>query len=722
MRGHRRSGQRGQTLPIFALASLFIIGTVALTVDFGFLANQHRNLQVFADQASTAGAYKLGSNPGPNDRTAARKAAFLYLRDNLGLGGAIPALSLATVMASCGDFTSNVGTAGTASCQLGSTTFKVSIWSPAEGIPAGQDLGLTRTVSVRISEGVTTALAGIFSASQVNAGAFSVAQYGPGQPSFALYSDGCVNITSNKLESIAGNMYINECSLNPQGNGAFCTYTEGPSASPRLGASSGAAVYGPYANLPTTILSSQTVAGCTVPASPAGTEFATGNVIKAPEEESPPAYSPPPNIPATLLAASATNSCRAHIGVLGNAVQGNGTKDALGNDPHNCYDPGEYTTIGLASPIANNLNPGVYHILGDNTTGCYTSSSDLDCTAVLFGDNTLNANYNDVLHKCWANPQIPAAGTFSAPCPDGFIDDPTTGITDPQCAPGCPATALTKPTFTLTASALGGFLDPIGTGTTYYVRVTAKNGFGESISNEVSVNVVSPLHTGSITVQLTGASVGATGYNIYGPSIAPATELLSGATFNAAVPPSATLTSIPVNTALFPLFDSSACPGFCNIPLRPTENYGVTFVLEGKASVCLGELNGDGIHCDDTNTHPLVLLSPYCASGFTAAGSGTSATQLCNSTSASSNDGAFVFYGPTQGTVLLGGQGTGVTMGITGVLDLPRAYLNIDEGRFHAVPGQVIVHNVDIDSVNLLDPLVYFGLGPPPPISVRLIQ
>ena len=308
---------------------------------------------------------------------------------------------------------------------------------------------------------------------------------------------------------------------------------------------------------------------------------------------------------------------------------------------------------------------------------------------------------------------MPSTGSFTAPCPDGFIDNPTFGITDPQCAPGCPLVALTPPTFSLVASASGGSLDPAGIGTTYYVRVTAYNNFGETLSTELSVSVVSLLHVGSITVAITGATPGATGYHVYGPSTVSGLESLNGVSLST----TAKLTVPAVGGLTFPLFDTSACPGFCNQPTADqANNHGVTFVLEGKASVCIGTLSGE--HCDDTSSNPMVLLSPYCASGFTATGG----TSICNQPSAFTTDGTLLFYGPTQGTIRLDGPATGVTLGFTGVMDTPRAFLDIRKGKFHAVPGQVIVHNADVDSVNVLDPLIYFGLGPPPPIQVRILQ
>ena len=704
----RRRGQRGQTLPIFALASLVIIGTVALAVDFGFLTNQHRNLQAFADEASTAGAIKLGPNPGTTERTNARTAAFIYLRDNLGL---TTVKTTDMTGAGCNDFGFDLGRV--APCQLGTSTYKVVIASPAETAPGGQDPAMSRTVSVRVTESVTTALAGLFSFNSVPVGAYSVAQTGPGLSTYGLWSDGCVRILSGKAEVMGGDAYINECTLTPN-SGAFCTFATNASG-PRQRGSSGISNFGPFARFPATILPLQTIAGCTGAAG--GSQAATGNILQSGAEQPPPQYAPPPGIPTSTAPVPAT--------IATGVACKNGSRDATGAIARNCYNPGAYSTIGLTSPIANNLNPGVYHIYGDPTSDCYTSTNDtpINCTAVLIGDSTFNANRNDLVHQCWKAPNVPSTNSFTAPCPDGFIDNPTFGITDPQCAPGCPLVALTPPTFSLAASATGGSLDPAGTGTTYYVRVTAYNGFGETLSTELSVNVVSPLHTGSITVAITGATPGATGYHVYGPSTVPGLETLNGISLSS----TASLTVPAVGGITFPLFDTTACSGFCNTPGtdpvgQPLTQYGVTFVLEGKASFCIGTYDSDSGHCNDTNTHPVVLLSPSCASGFVTAGSGSAATTVCNQPSAFTTDGTMVFYGPTEGTIRLGGIGAGVTLGFSGVMDTPRAFLDIDEGKFHAVPGQVIVHNVDIASVNALDPLVYFGLGPPPPIQVRILQ
>lgn len=705
----RGEPQRGQTLPIFAIAALFIIGVVALAVDFGFLTNQHRNLQAFADEAATAGALELGPNPGPTERTNARKAALIYLRENLNLGSTP---SLSEVGSDCGtDFSTNVGTDGSASCPLRGTTYKVSIWSPAEPTGLGVSSSLSQTVSVRVSESVTTALAGLLSVPQVSVGALSVAQAGAAQPNYALYSDGCVKVLSSKTEVIAGDAYVNQCTVSP-GSGAFCTYGEGPSnpTNPRLGSSAGDMTYGPYSTLAPTLVPLQTRAGCTSAAPFAGKQLATGSILHSGIEESPPTFAPPPSVPTcapgTCAVALATAACL------------NGTRDSTGAPATGCFSPGAYTTIG---PIANNLNPGVYHIYGDPSSSCTRSTNQTNCAAVYFSGNTFNANWPDVVDRCWGAPNVPVSGTFAgARCPDGFIDNPTAGISDPQCAPGCPATALIPPTFTVTPSASGGNLDPVGSGTTYYVRVTAYNNFGDSLSTERSVNVVSPTNTGSITINLTGSSPGATGYHVWGPSLTPGTELLNPVVLVG----SAVVTDVPTGSALLPLFDTSACPGFCNLPgdLRspgPQPQYGVTFVLDGKASVCVGHTTGSPPRCESDSPHPVVMLAPYCGIGFLSVGG----VYQCNNAAVSANDGTFTFYGPTEGVVWAGtDSGTPGAFALTGLIDLPRAYLKIDATRFHLIPGQAILHHVDLNSSNALDPLVYTGHPPQPLIQVRIIR
>src|SRR5258708_37458699 len=83
-------GQRGQVLPLLAFMMVAVIGIIAIGVDFGFVANQHRNLQEFADNAAmagssqlTAGALSGGASSVAAAQQAARQEAFTVIRDSI---------------------------------------------------------------------------------------------------------------------------------------------------------------------------------------------------------------------------------------------------------------------------------------------------------------------------------------------------------------------------------------------------------------------------------------------------------------------------------------------------------------------------------------------------------------------------------------------------------------------------------------------------------------
>ncbi|MDB5073762.1 MAG: hypothetical protein JWM87_4873 [Candidatus Eremiobacteraeota bacterium] len=70
---HARSGERGQVLPLFALAMVVLFGAAALAVDAGYWRYQQRLAQSAADSAAVAGAGEL-AYPGAADVTAAAQS------------------------------------------------------------------------------------------------------------------------------------------------------------------------------------------------------------------------------------------------------------------------------------------------------------------------------------------------------------------------------------------------------------------------------------------------------------------------------------------------------------------------------------------------------------------------------------------------------------------------------------------------------------------------
>jgi hypothetical protein len=578
----------------------------------------------------------------------------------------------------------------------------------------------TNTVSVLVSEQVANNFASILGATRSVAAAYSESQYtgtGNTQLNLGLFSYGCIT-TGNNLEIVAGDVYVDKCSIQPQsaGSSAFCAENNT--------LQSGNIIFGPQANVPTPPpLVNQSLATCTAAA--AGTIVAMGQVVQRLQPLTPPSYLAPPGYSDYLTLRSAYKNGTATVGVAANTnTCVNGTRDSSGAVRHNCFSPGVYTTVGVSGSygsIANNLNPGVYYVVGDpavsptcppDGSGCYSPS-------VIFGDNTMNANYNMVADQCWKAPNLPALNSFTAPCLDGFIQDPTSSsFSDPQCR-GSGQVALATPTFALAPLAVGGFLDPAGTGSTYFVRVTAVDALGETASNELGVTVTSLTHTGAINLTITPV-VGATSYNVY---VSPAAHLTTDTVGNDELnysnlaTPSGQVLDVGSGSG-YPHFDTSSCnSGFLNIPSQAdgsTDN-GVTFVLDGTASICTNP------SCSaSAGSQPLVMLSPFCASTRYATLPAPTNVPGVNPPVVGStcpytdtgpflNDGAFQMYSPsTTGRVEEAGIATRWAM--SGTLYAPSSYLDITSNAvFQVICGQGIFRLVNVQTGNHLNPSFYNG-------------
>ncbi|MHB8509274.1 MAG: TadE/TadG family type IV pilus assembly protein [Candidatus Dormibacteria bacterium] len=665
MRRRPDDPEAGQTLVIFALMGFFICGVIALGVDYGFLSNQHRTLQAYADASSLAGAKQLGANPQPADYQGARQTAFVYLRQSL-FHSTSP--SLAAVASACGiaDWSVNP-----VDCDLPAPNqnYHVKISSPSETLSWTVIQNQNLTVSVRITESVATAFAAIFPQSRASPGALAVAQYqasssGP----FTLYSDGTVS-AGNQLQIVSGDVYIDKGTLAPQSGGlaAFCAES-GP-------AGSGNITFGPLAAVPPGIQVDQSEAACQ--GASGGQVLTMGNYSQSSQSIPPPTYAPPPNVPACsgCGVATATHQCL------------NGTTSASGGPIFTCFDPGAYTNF--ATSISNNLNPGIYHVVGAaDGTG-----------TVSFSDNTLNANFRDVVDQCWKPPGN-VGGTFTAPCPSGFEMDPTASVDL-----GCPfvGTAPATPTFTLAPAITGGAL-PAGT---YYVRVAALNSFGTTATSEVSA-VVLGSGAGSIGVNITADPLATAGFQVY-VSTSSGTEI--------ALPSSGTQTQViqvvPSSGRGYPHFSNSSCTNFHNIPLDKSTNYGVTFVLDNQV----------GFNVSGKLT---VMLSPYCDAAPYPGHAGHD-TLTCwpsySSSAASINDGAFVIYGESTGSVTE--SDTGTQFGMTGTVDVEKMSISIGQNAIWAVvPGQVVAHDFLVQSGNHTNPTIVGdpSIGGHFPPSLRLIE
>ena len=195
--------QSGQVAPIFGIVAMFLIGIVALAVEFGATANQHRFLQDTADHAALAGAARLGSAPASAQFTDARQTAFVYMRDNLQMN-----LTLAAVQATAGcDFNNQV-----TGCVLPApyNNYTITIWAPGETAPGQVLASAGTTVSARITESVPVSFAAAVGIQRPSTQALGIAQsVQPQGSNFAVYLDGCLNV-GNHLELVAGDVYVNQ--------------------------------------------------------------------------------------------------------------------------------------------------------------------------------------------------------------------------------------------------------------------------------------------------------------------------------------------------------------------------------------------------------------------------------------------------------------------------------------------------------------------------------
>jgi len=786
-----RQQQHGQVAVIFALMATVVVGLIALAVDYGLLTNHHRNLQAFVDEAATAGAAQLPASPVISDRQNARQVAYDYLRDNLLNGGSLPDALKSGNLKCVGKATVVDWTQDVNNCQLPSPfdSYTFSVVTPVQQL-SNATLSSTWTLAVSVSESVASAVAGVIGQGALQAGATAVATHNFYQQfPWALYSDGCVQ-TGNSIAVVKGDVFIDNCGVNAQSSGqaAFCV--------------NGNLEFGPNVTQPLTLM----LPNVTLPTCMAGTSgqvLATGNVGTL--SQPPPALAGP-SIDTTKAAYSCltgASGCPVPTPVSGACI--NHPPFGANLAASACYQPGAYCKI---PSIANNLNPGLYVITAD---GSCDPSNCSPCDGAQFLGNTLNANWTDVQHSCWAAPNVPATNTFTLPCLDGFSMNPTTPV-DPMCpivaplaaptftltgvandpsgnldttggptgtnywvvvtaytntgettgterlvnvnsngvkkgalditinslagaagyriygpalAPGTetfnqsvgaagtyrmynlPAPGglpppavntssnaqLPNPTFTATAAA-GGSLNPSNSNTTYYVRVTALNPMGETLSTEVPV-LLTP-GQGTVNVSITRES-GATGYMVYGPSTASNTEVAynaSNPTVAQATSPTISLTQNPTGSLTYPQFvNRSGCSatGFYNIPQRSGENDGVTFVLFNKASICLNIDNS--LHCSNAvgSSTPTVMWSPALTAG------------QCNP---ALNDGVFPVFSAT-GTGQINLQGSATSLNISGTVYAPNMSLNALQNAQFTIYGQLIIHSTNIQTGNSLNPAVY---------------
>lgn len=188
----RHSGQKGQTLIIFALMATFLVGIAGVAIEGGLLEADRRFAQAVSDGAALAGANKL-----PSDATAARKTAVDYAIAGLNAGVALP----------LGCDPSPLYTADGAlplKCDP-SPSHTLTVTTPYNGNSSDILVRLDRTVALNLA-----AVVGFPTAKTASR---SVARgFTGGQPfGYALYAANNLTTIGNVDTNVSGNVYVQGC-------------------------------------------------------------------------------------------------------------------------------------------------------------------------------------------------------------------------------------------------------------------------------------------------------------------------------------------------------------------------------------------------------------------------------------------------------------------------------------------------------------------------------
>ncbi len=157
----RRSGARGQVLPIFAVGLIVFIGIAALVVDVGFIWMAHRHQQDAVDPAALAAARYIQPTA---DTAQMQQAACFYAREN-------------------GYFERASDNSGCTPPNDGSGATLTVNYPPSRS--AGQYAGHTGYVEVIISQPQRVSFAGVFGFTLFNVASEAVAAYDVGNSNSA---------------------------------------------------------------------------------------------------------------------------------------------------------------------------------------------------------------------------------------------------------------------------------------------------------------------------------------------------------------------------------------------------------------------------------------------------------------------------------------------------------------------------------------------------------
>jgi hypothetical protein len=226
-RSNRHHAERGQAVPIVALALVLLIGATALAVDLSLQTHTRRSLQNVSDAAALAGARELKTQVDCTQEKSAVTASLSAIQSNLGL---------AQGWASTPGCNSQGSSETIANYTLNGTTYNVTVNTPPQQTSnsalkctnnAASDAQCKHFVEVVVSASSTgnNPFSGFLGFGASTEGARSIGYHsGPDVKfGFALFADTITTGNGQSGEIVSGNVYAKHY-VAPQSSGqaGFC--------------------------------------------------------------------------------------------------------------------------------------------------------------------------------------------------------------------------------------------------------------------------------------------------------------------------------------------------------------------------------------------------------------------------------------------------------------------------------------------------------------------
>lgn len=232
MNSMRRRRQRGQVVPIVAIAVALLLGATALAVDLSVQTDNKRGLQNVTDAAALTAAQSLGATPTATDQYNGAVAALLLIHKQMGW----PTFSgnnttwANTAANAC---TSAVDTSNPPVCNIDVvppapySNYDIKLQSPAKSSSNASYQTDDHYFDVKMSETVKNSFANVIGQGSSTQGALSTAyHFAPNQPyGFALFAKQYAT-TQNKSTLVEGSVYADRY-INPQSAGQAGLCAEG---------------------------------------------------------------------------------------------------------------------------------------------------------------------------------------------------------------------------------------------------------------------------------------------------------------------------------------------------------------------------------------------------------------------------------------------------------------------------------------------------------------